>query len=780
MTAAQTRTRHDTVPVIGVCVAAGVCAALAGPSPTGSTVVDTVLVVASVASIAWLASAAPWWVGVIAVTVGMTLAPSAWGLFAGVAAIGFGLAMSPSARDRTWVRAIVIGTAIQLFARLGDLGLPFGSSAAIGLGLCLVLSAMGLVSRSRHERRITAIVIGGIAAGALVAVVGGGLAAASAKRPVLDGVEVAKRAVDELAAGDVDSARTSFHEAAALLRQADTALGRPWSQPARLVPVVAQYRSAGTDLLAAVADVTNDVAGALDRIDPDSLRVRNGTIDIAAVEELEQPVRTLLDSLDSLVATTRAIDDHWLSSRLTNRLDDLAARVENERPYGDDLLEAVEAVPAMLGRDAPRRYFVAFTTPVEVRGLGGFMGNWAEVTIDEGAISFTGFGRHTDLNRGGRQPKTITGPADFLATWGDRGFRQPNGSGRPNIWSDITMSPNFPSVAHVMAELYSQSGGGGDVDGVFAMDVDTVAALMSITGPVEVPQANLTVTPENAAEYLLHDQYIALENVPDRIDALEVVARTTMERLLTSELPSPADLATLLAPFLEQGRLVGWSAHPNEQAMMHSLGMDGALPVAGSGDAMAVALNNAGNSKIDYYLDGTVRYDLATAATNAAATSPGEVRATTTLELVNGAPVAGEPNYVIGNSYGLPPGTSSLYVTVYTALPVQGATVDGLAVPVKTSVEADLHAASLLVRMPSGGSTTIVVTSSGAVGDPIAYTSCVTLRTPPTVRPMPVTVTIDGAPATGSPVTDAGSAVLERRRGCPCPGWAGGSGLEPG
>ena len=51
----------------------------------------------------------------------------------------------------------------------------------------------------------------------------------------------------------------------------------------------------------------------------------------------------------------------------------------------------------MLGANGKRVYFIAFTTPAEAHGLGGYMGNWAEITMDQGHISVTGFGRTADL-----------------------------------------------------------------------------------------------------------------------------------------------------------------------------------------------------------------------------------------------------------------------------------------------------------------------------------------------------------------------------------------------
>ena len=93
-------------------------------------------------------------------------------------------------------------------------------------------------------------------------------------------------------------------------------------------------------------------------------------------------------------------------------------------------------------------YFIAFTTPAKARGLGGFMGNWAEVTMDAGHISVTDFGRTADL--------VVDGDTEH--------------------WVRITSSPHFPDVARLIANGYPAHSG-HQVDGVFAMDVYTVAAL---------------------------------------------------------------------------------------------------------------------------------------------------------------------------------------------------------------------------------------------------------------------------------------------------------------
>ena len=48
-----------------------------------------------------------------------------------------------------------------------------------------------------------------------------------------------------------------------------------------------------------------------------------------------------------------------------------------------------KVVPKMLGGDGDRRYFLAFQTPAELRSNGGLIGNFAEITYQNGDISLT-------------------------------------------------------------------------------------------------------------------------------------------------------------------------------------------------------------------------------------------------------------------------------------------------------------------------------------------------------------------------------------------------------
>jgi hypothetical protein len=367
----------------------------------------------------------------------------------------------------------------------------------------------------------------------------------------------------------------------------------------------------------------------------------------------------------------------------------------------------VRLAPQMLGQGGVRRYFVMFTTPAEARGLGGFMGNWAELTITDGKIEMTQFGRTLDLDTAlAEREVRLTGLDEFLGHWGQFGFGNLQGSpvGK-RIWSIATMAPDFPTVAQVVSQLYAESGGQA-LDGVFMLDSDAIATLLRFTGPIEVEGVGKPLTFKNAAQFINKDQYL-LADYDKRVDLLEQIARQAVDKLLTSSLPPPAELAREFAPLVAQGRLMVWSSHPDEQELLGRVKMSGAFPELDGGDGIAVTVDNANGNKIDAYLEVTVDY---------ARLEPdvqGRLRSTATVTLTNNAPSVGLPDYVIGNALELPAGTNMTWLSVYTALPAVSSQLDGRPTSMETAKVFGWNVATKFVEIPPGATVVVTVSLEG-------------------------------------------------------------------
>jgi hypothetical protein len=722
------RRRVNDRVVVPVAVGAGVAAALSGASPTGTTWSDWLVIVAGVALVSWSGASTAWWVGAalagLAAAIAGDLALTAFGLGAFALALWIGL----QRRDLPLARTVVIGAGANVLIR-SELDGVLGLSALIGAAAGVSIVVIGLRRRPSRIRRIVWIGVAATTAVLVLATAGGAIAAAMSRSDLTAGNRLAREGLDLLSGGDYLAAAERFDQAATAFDDANSALSAPWAQPAILVPGLAQNITAVQQLASNATDASADVAAALVLVDPEQLRLVNGRIDVDAIRLIQDPFHDVQYSIAELEA---AIDDSaspWLIEPLQARLDDLDTELADNGARLDNAVLAVDLAPQLLGADGPRRYFIAFTTPAEVRGQGGFMGNWAELSAVDGRLRLEEFGRTLDLNRVAGT-RTVNGPADWLDQWGSFGFTSgPGGATEPEPWSNITISPEFPSTAKVIAELYPQSGG-EELDGVFAMDPYVLEALLRLTGPISIARSDVELSASNVTRFLLVDQY-EIDDSPARVDLLDEVARATIGRVLGGGLPNPTVVARELGPVAAQGRLAGWSRDPDEQQLFEQVQLSAALPDPAGGDGYAVVLNNAGANKLDVYLDRSIAYDATVDL------SSGAVEATATIRLTNTVDRDGLPDGVIGNYTGEPIGTNRTLLSFYTPLDVVEATValdgddaDPTAISLDDGREAGWNVASGFVAIPPGESVVVTIALVGQVERPAKPTLV--------VRPMPM------------------------------------------
>ncbi len=534
---------------------------------------------------------------------------------------------------------------------------------------------------------------------------------------------MAREGISMLADGDYAGAAEQFEQAAGVLSASESRLTRIWAAPSAWLPFVAQHRAAVIEVTSSSAAASEELAAALRVIDPEQLRLIGGRFDLDAIRLIEQPFVAVKDSIEQLELAVDRADSPWLVSPLGSRLDDLDAELDSRAPGIDAAVDAVRLAPGLLGANGDRRYFVAFTTPAEARGLGGFMGNWAVLTASDGRIRLAEFGRTRDLNLGAAAPRFVSGPTDWLEQWGRYGFTNgPGGSTSPTPWSTVTVSPVFASTAMVMEELLPQSGV-APVDGVFVIDPNVLEGLLGLTGPISVGGSDVVLDESNVLQFLLVDQYEIDDNA-DRIDLLEGVSRATIEKVLGGALPAPTVVAEDLAPLAAQGRLLAWAVDPDEQALYESIGLANSLPALNGGDGIAAVFNNAGPNKIDVYLERDLTY---TALVDEAT---GAVTSELVLTLTNTADADVLPDSVVQNATGDARGTNRTLVSLYSALELQEVTVEGRRISMRNELEHGWIVNSAQVGIPPGGSITLVAAYAGTLDLPAGYTLA--------VRPQPI------------------------------------------
>jgi uncharacterized protein DUF4012 len=727
---ARRRIDENLTLVVAVIGVSAVAAAFATGAPTGTTPVDVILraaVGATAAACGMFASDRQRLVALAVCGAAVVVTGSASGWLVG-AALGAAAAGSLLDRGGAATGALLFGTAAQALLRLDAWG-TYGSAGAAAVALSVIagIGYLNATGATRRTIRVTAIATGCAAvvcsAGLLV-----GLPGAAAKAG--DAVALARAGLASGQGGDTPTAARQLDQAAAHFAAAHSRVAAWYAKPALLIPVIAQHARVLTRLTATGADLATAGAQAAQAADPARLRLAHGHIDPAGIAALAPSATRARASLEKSQRALNGVTSMWLLGRVAAPLEELHQRVDKALPQARTAELATQVAPALLGGDGARRYFVAIETPVEARASGGIVGNYAELTATDGHLALTAQGREGDLNSAGNPlTRVLHAPPDYVARYG---VFQPE-----RIWSAITLSPDFPTVAGVMADLYPQSGG-RPVDGVISMDPTALAAVLQLVGSIKVPQLPEPITAASAPDLLLREQYIRFPNA-QRVEFLAAVTNAVFDKLVTSDLPGPADLARVLGPMTTQRHLQLWAVRPAEQRLFSQIGADGALPPV-HGDSLAVVNQNASANKIDLYLRRSVDYKVRVNPRT------GNAQADLTVRLDNGAPSSGLPAYVINGNSAHPsaPGHNLTILTIYSPLDFDSATLDGATSGLQPARELGRNAYSVYIDVPPGGSRTLRVRLHGFVGRG-AYRLDVAHQ--PTVNPDHLTV--DVTPATG-------------------------------
>jgi hypothetical protein len=644
--------------------------------------------------------------------IALFLALAAFGVQATQAGSGVHATQAGTARPQPGVSALVGALAGAALLRLPPTDPSVIAPVAAGsAALAVVVSAVRSqpVTGLRRLRRAGR----GLAGAAVLASAGLAFAAVRSAAGVDEGMAQARAGLDAAASGDQTGADAHLRRAEAAFAGADTVLNAWYARPARLVPVVGQQAGALGGLAAAAHHLSAAAADSAARIDLRQIAVDGGRVDLDRVAALDAPLADVEAALGRAQADTDAIGTDWVLPAIGRHRQRLVDEVHRTRARVGVAHEAVRLAPDLLGAHGPRRWFVAFTTPAEARGLGGMMGNFAVLTAVDGRVEVTRSDRTAAIEPGpGDPPRPLDAPADYVARYG---WSRPQ-----DLLRDVTQSPDLPSVTRVIRGAYPRAAGGEPVDGVIVADPYAIAAVLRLTGPIKVTGMPEALSAANAADVLLRDQYEAFRSANDRrIDFLGEAARQAFDALVHLRTVEPARWAEVLGPMVAQRRLLVASARPDEQHLLGELGLTGAFPApdhAPGADFVAFTTSNWGNNKIDAYLHRSLDYR----AEHDPAT--GAVHAHAVVTLRNDAPDHGLAPYVIRprRSAHLPDGTNWLVLSVYSPHRLVAATVRGadnrdrrLAMGAERELGRNVYTAYLAV--PAGTTATVDLELEGSV-----------------------------------------------------------------
>ncbi len=338
-------------------------------------------------------------------------------------------------------------------------------------------------------------------------------------------------------------------------------------------------------------------------VDPDALTVVDGRLPIEQIDlvlpSLEQGRRVLVRAEQRLRHLSRAPYLVGVARDTLEKLDRQLTRATREARRATT---AARVASAIFGEKEPRSYLLLVQNNAELRGTGGLIGNWTVVHTDDGRLAVDDMHQTSEWNN-----KLRDAPANYEASEDYHARYDPL---LPQYQlQTVNYSPDFPSVAQVLLDR-APLVGLTDLDGVMAVDPLGLAALLKLSGSVEVSGWPTAIGADNVVDVTLHDQYFAFAAGGDtaaRSNFVGSVAEAAVAKATSGVLGAPAKLGEVLGKAADGGHILMSFARPAEERAAEQLGFAGKLEPTKS-DSLLVSDVNQSANKLDYYLKRSVDY----------------------------------------------------------------------------------------------------------------------------------------------------------------------------
>jgi hypothetical protein len=476
--------------------------------------------------------------------------------------------------------------------------------------------------RSRRRRITYAVIAGVVVVWALVV----GIFLFMGLRDARTAMAQITTAKDHLSAADLVSGGPGpqLKAAGAGFARAKSLLDSPVMAPIDILPVLGRQLRSVQDLAGAAAQVSDIGATAV---------VQAKTV-LDAPHHLGPDRITALRKLaflgqltDAALAKVDTGPSEALIGPVRSKRNDFVRQLDQARSKLEHASAVATAVAGIL--QGPSNYLVLMGNNAEMRAGSGAFLEAGVLSTSNGELHLSGVRPTAEIPAAvGAVP--VSG--DLAANWGWL---------LPGVdWRNIGLTPQFDVNGPLAARMW-QSVTGQSVDGVMAVDVDTLQQFLQVTGPVTLPDGT-SLNDDNVVQYLTHDQYIGLsdqESSQGREDRLGALATASLDALNTESLDLK-NLATAMTTATQGRHLLLWSAQPAAEQAWEAGGVAGELS---SNSAMVTVINRGGN-KLDQYLG--VGADLAISGSGGATTG------TLTVTLQNQTP-PGQSQFIAGPYPGL-------------------------------------------------------------------------------------------------------------------------------
>lgn len=568
-------------------------------------------------------------------------------------------------------------------------------------------AARELRNRARRRRRRIAIVLSVV--GILILGVVGwiGIRGLIAKSDLETARAMISQLKTDIADLDIAAARETFQEIKSRTDEAEVLTTDPVWRTAELTPWLGGNLRVVREVAELTSTVMNDVASPLvdiaEKIDPANFAPKDGAVNIEPFIAAGPALVEANARVGEVLAAAQKVDTSEVIGPVAEAKEKFVSLLGGIAPQVDMLATLVPLLPTTLGSESPRTYVVMFQNPAESRALGGGALSFALVKIDNG---------HIDLEA---SIPASTGafhlhPESVIPIPDGAEQVYPDGTFGTFI-ANATLRPSFTTAAQITSTMWAEAFG-THVDGVLSIDPVALGYILRATDPITLPSgdviSNTTLVPlllnEVYQRFNTHDT-TADNEAQDKLFGQAVDA--TFDRLTNGPLDAKILMASLLQGW-DEHRILYWSAHEDEEAVLAKIGLNGELPVSDDDDVrVGVYFQDNVGAKLNYYLKTAVRLGQASCVA-------GTQNYRVSVDLGSGiAPdqVSSLSRAILGvwKREGLQPGVQRMFVYLYAppGSTITGATVNGKAIALDPLHDTDYPVGRIRVLVNPGQTITL-------------------------------------------------------------------------
>jgi hypothetical protein len=292
------------------------------------------------------------------------------------------------------------------------------------------------------------------------------------------------------------------------------------------------------------------------------------------LEEIHRAVKSGADRAEDAVAGIESLNGKRLFGPLGGARDELLEKLSPIAGQARNAEHGIAAMRTFFGQRGNRRYLVFSQNPQELRPTGGYLGAFSVLGAD---------GR-------GLKVESTSSVETWLTAHPGLRIKEENLAGVFQFSSAPTLAnvnyvPDWGVAGRFASSLWTQ-GGEQPVDGVLGITPGFLRKILSVTGPLTVPEYNEVVSEANLnSRFEFHTRQVALrleDNVKRKGFAAQVAASALHAAL---ELPRSKwrTLATALGTSFDAREAMIWSRDASVALAAAERRWDGVLP-EGEGD----------------------------------------------------------------------------------------------------------------------------------------------------------------------------------------------------